>query len=478
MDLLFWTKYLVFTEWVIRLVMLPVIVLRKEKPTASLAWMSIVFFEPWIGLALYVLIGENRLGRKRLARRRRRHAEFESAAYPDVASEHLVNPRREGEYKVLAHLAEEVGGLPIVGGNHIEFLSDTDAVIERLVADIDAAQRHVHLLFYIFRDDAVGRRVGEALVRARQRGVTCRVLADAVGSRAMFRRLAPHLRQHRVEVVPVLPASLWRLPFARLDLRNHRKLAVIDGQAAYTGSQNIVEATYGHKKAGAWHDIMARITGPAVRQLQEIFVEDWFHETGQLLEAPDLTPPCPAAGNVALQVVPSGPDQPTEQFQDLIVKALFLAQRRIVITSPYFIPSEGMLLALRLAARRGVRVELVVPLRSDHRIVDAASSYYLHYLMQFGVHVFCYDAGMLHSKTLTIDDDLAMFGSANYDVRSFDLNFELNLLLHAPRAVADLHALQTMYQAHSRPAAADDWQGRTLLGRLKVNLAKLLSPLL
>lgn len=478
MSLLLLTKFLVISEWIIRLVMLPVVVLRKEKPATSLAWLAIVFFEPWVGLLLYLLIGENRVGRRRLKRRRRLRERFAAYDYPVVAAEHVVDPRLQGEYNLLVHLAEEVGGLPVVGGNGVELMTTPELFISRLIGNIDAAKNHVHLLFYIFRDDEIGRQVSDALMAARQRGVACRVLADGVGSRKLFRRLAPRLRAAGVEILPALPVNLLHLPFARLDHRNHRKLAVIDGLTAYTGSQNIVEATYGHKKAGAWHDIMARITGPVVRQLQGIFVEDWFYETGSMFDGEALTPSCPVAGNTAIQVVPSGPDLPVEQFQDLIVRALFMAQREIVITSPYFIPGEGMLLALRAAARRGVRVVLVVPRRCDHPVVEAAGSFYLQYLTQFGVQVYLYGDGMLHAKTLVIDDAMAMFGSANYDIRSFALNFELNLLLYSAQAVADLHALQLYYIGRSQLATEDDWPTKTLIGRLKVNLAKLASPLL
>ena len=184
------------------------------------------------------------------------------------------------------------------------------------------------------------------------------------------------------------------------------------------------------------------------------------------------------AGSTAVQLVPTGPDLPTEQFQDLVVKALFLARRRIVITSPYFVPSEAMQLALRVAARRGIRVDIVVPQKSDHVIVDAAGSFYLEALSRDGVNVHLYCRGMIHSKALTIDEDLAMFGSANYDVRSFMLNFELNLLLHAHAAVCALVQLQDAYIAQSHPATPDDWPTRTFRGRLAVNVAKLLSPLL
>jgi cardiolipin synthase len=478
MELLFWTQLLAAGEWIIRLIMLPVVVLRKEKPTTCLAWLGIVFFEPWIGLVLYLLIGENRLGRKRLQRRRSRRLQLDSAEYFYVQPDHVIDPDDNDDFGVLVHLAEHVGGLPVVAGNSISLMTETNVVIDRLIDEIDAARQHVHLLFYIFQDDVVGRRVAEALARAAERGVACRVLADAIGSRQLFRRLAPWLREHGVRIFPVLPANLWRIPFKRLDLRNHRKLAVIDGTVAFTGSQNIVEASYGHKRAGVWHDIMARITGPVVCQLQAIFLEDWFYESGELIEDRALFPPCEPKGPIAIQVVPTGPDQPTELFQDLIVKAIFMARRCVTITSPYFIPNEAMLLAMRLAALRGVQIDLAIPRRCDHRIVQAAGSFYCTYLMRYGVNVYLFRDGMLHAKTLTIDNELAMFGSANYDIRSFDLNFELNLFVHAEEAVQEMRRLQQGYLDRSDRATADDFPGRTLLGRLKVNLAKLFSPLL
>jgi cardiolipin synthase len=477
MNVFYWTQVLAASEWVIRLTVLPIIVLRKEKPATCLAWLAVIFFEPWIGLGLYLLIGENRLGRRQLNLRKQLRPLLNTFEHPSVEANRVV-PDETDEYNVLAQLAEHGGGLPVVGGNAISLMSDTDVVIDRLIAEIDAARHHVHLLFYIFKDDSVGQRVALALARAAARGVVCRVLADAVGSRRLFRHLAPSMRQQGARVFPVLPANLWRIPFSRLDLRNHRKLAVIDGTVAFTGSQNIVEASYGHKRAGVWHDIMARITGPVVRQLQSIFLEDWFYASGELLEDPGLFPPSHPTGSIAIQVIPTGPDQQTELFQDLVVRSIFLARHRIVITSPYFIPNEAMLLALRLAALRGVQVDIAIPKKSDHRMANAAGAFYCDYLMRFGVRVFLFQEGMLHAKTLTIDNELGMFGSANYDIRSFSLNFELNLFMHAGSAVEEMRSLQEDYLEKSLQAVPGQWPSQTIGSRLKMNLAKLFSPLM
>jgi cardiolipin synthase A/B len=478
MTLYYWTAFHLVSSWVIRLTVLPVIVLRKEKPATCLAWLAVIFFEPWLGLLLYLLIGEVRFGRRRLEKRQVERAEFHAVERPAVEPHYMVQPGEPDHPPLLVHVPEHFGSLPVVSGNRVVFLSEAEATIDRLLAEIDAAKHHVHLLFYIFADDEIGRRVGDSLIRAAERGVTCRLLADSVGSRHMFRRLARRLAAGGVQVHPVLPVNLLRIPFSRLDVRNHRKLAVIDGRTAFVGSKNIVQPSFGHRRAGSWIDIMAGVTGPVVRQLQQAFLEDWYYESGELPDDAALYPPLGAEGPVAVQVVPTGPGLPTEQFQDVIVKSIFLARQRVVITSPYFVPDESMLLALRLATRRGVQVDVVIPKRSNHPVADAAGWYYCDRLMREGTNVYLYQPGMLHSKTLSVDDQLAMIGSGNYDIRSFELNFELNLLLHGHEAVSEMRAIQDGYIAESIRATLDQWPTRTLGGRLKVNLAKLFSPLL
>jgi cardiolipin synthase A/B len=494
MTLYEWSLVGIASSWLIRLTMIPVVVMRKESPSTSLAWLMIVFFEPWIGLMLYVLLGEDRLVRRRLKLRSRAARRFHLPSPPELAetdsetdsesepADGDKGPQQDAHdsrRRTLASLARGAGALPVTDGNAVELIAETSGFIEGIVRDIDSAQLHVHLMFYIVENDEVGRAVGEALIRARQRGVECRLLADAVGARSLFGSLARRLTQHGVEVLPSLPANLIRRGLARLDMRNHRKLAVIDGCVAWTGSQNIVEESYGHSKAGVWHDLMARITGTAVGQLQVIFLEDWYHETELPLPSEeDYFPQPTRSGSVALQVVPTGPDRPTEHFQHLIVEAIHSAQNRVTITSPYFIPDEPLMCALRLAAARGVQVEVIVPDRSDHRIVDAAGRFYCSQLLDFGVDVFLFEDGLLHSKTLTIDDGIGMFGSANYDIRSFQLNFELNILLYDEHATCEVRKIQQRYKEASRLLTKDEWDSQSRWKHLACNVAKLFSPLL
>jgi len=513
-----WTTYWVLSEWAIRLVMLPVIVLRKERPSTCLAWLTLVFFAPWLGAILYLVVGETRLGRKRLQLRKSQWQSLESLNAPRVGSRLVTSDNSSsvplelpdededmpgqsaemegfqtafhqrlsrrveellpGPLRSLADLGARITGFPATPDHEISYLSDSLLTIDRLIAEIDSATDHVHLLYYIFRDDVVGRRVAEALTRARQRGVACRVLVDAVGSRHMLRTLAPAMRRAGIDVRAALPVRIYRIPFSRIDLRNHRKIAIVDGRVAYVGSQNIVEPRYGHRKAGPWYDVTARIVGPAVHHLQLLFLEDWFYESGEWLDEPRFFPPISGGGNTILQILPSGPDLPTERFQDLLVKAIFLAEREIILTSPYFVPDEPLSLALRLAALRGVNVQLVLPRRSDHPIVDAAGEFHWRRLREFGVHVYFFPDGLLHAKTLTIDNQVALFGSANYDIRSFHLNFEVNLLIYTPDAVEELRELQKRYIERSKKSSPEDPPSPGWARNLAIHMAKLLSPLL
>lgn len=477
--LLFWLPLgLDLSGWGVRLAMVPVIALRQKNPLNCLAWLAIIFVLPWIGLLAYLLMGERSLGFLRVRKRLKRHKAFDAVHRLRALLPDFDNPRMRRDYEVLVQLAESHGGLPLLAGNKAELLADVEDVVRRLAADIDAARQHVHMVFYIFRDDAMGRLVGEALIRAARRGVRCRVLADMVGSRGFFSGLGARLRENGVQVVAGLTANPLRMRLARLDVRNHRKLAVIDGTVAYAGSQNIVEPVFGHRKAGAWHDVMVRISGPSARQLQMVFVEDWYLETGHDLAAPSLFPPAQEEGAAAVQIVPTGPDRPTEGFQDLLIQAIQSARRNVVITSPYFIPNEGLLTALRLAVNRGVEVDLILPRASDHPLVDLASFYYCGVLLECGANVHLFEEGMLHAKLLRVDDAVAMLGSANFDIRSFYLNLEVVLFMYDQEFLYTVNQLQSQYQRHSRQVDPRRWAARPFARRLAEAIAKVFSPLL
>ncbi len=471
-----WSLAYVISEWAIRLAMLPVVT-RRRSPSGATAWLVVIFFIPWAGLFLYVLLAGRRLGKRRIERHAAVLDAMKDVDRLAVQRPHIVQPDIEPAQQQFVHLAENLGSMPILGGNDAELLTDTDEVIDRIVADIDAAQHHVHLLFYIFRDDHVGRRVTDAMVRAEARGVECRLLVDAVGSRRMLRRMTRGLRNKGVQVHGVLPVNPLRRVLSRVDLRNHRKLAVIDGSIAYTGSQNIVRPDYGHRNL-VWHDLMVRLTGPVSLQLQLVFLEDWYFTTDEALDIEGLLPDINETGDVPAQVVPTGPNHPTEPLLHLVVEAIHTARQRIIITSPYMVPDQASMLALCLAARRGVQVDLVVPQRGDHPLVYYAGRSYYEDLLEAGVNIHLHQDGLLHAKTITIDDTVAMVGSANFDIRSFFLNFELNVLLYGPHVNAKLRMCQKQYIDESVALSLATWQQRSSSQQFIENIMRLLSPLL
>ncbi len=470
-----WSLLYLISEWLIRIVMIPT-VMHRRRPSAATAWLLVIFFQPWIGLALYLLLGKQRLPLRRIKRHERVSERMRKLVALAVEKPLIVKPPLEPQQQALVQLAERLGDKAILGGNKGELLSDTDEVIQRLITDIDAATHHVHLLYYMFADDQTGHRIAGALARAVQRGVTCRVLADDVGSWRMFRGLGAN------EAAGDSPASdvtgQYLSPrVARMDLRNHRKLAVIDGRIAYSGSQNIVNADYGHKNL-VWHDVTARLRGPTVLQLQGIFTEDWFFETGETLEDPGLFPTPESNGRIMVQPLPSGPTYPIESYHRLVVTAIYVAQRNIIITSPYFVPDEALLQALEVAVQRGVKVELIVPQRSDQILAGAAARAYYGELLECGVDIYLHTNGLLHSKTMTIDDSMALVGSGNFDIRSFYLNFELNLLAYGAEVTAGLRFLQRNYMNDAVQLTLEKWNQRSRLRRILDDSAKLLSPLL
>ncbi|MCX5662451.1 MAG: cardiolipin synthase [Planctomycetota bacterium] len=475
---LIWT----LLEWVIRLVMIPVVLRRRFQPSTALAWLSLISFFPPGGLVIYFLIGANHLGRRRF----RKYSKVIIAKRTDARlagrKPHITQPNIGAPYLPVVIQASRISGMPIIGGNSVSLMTGYEQAINWLVEDIDSAQKHVHLLYYIFSDDKTGQLVGDALVRAARRGVRCRVLADATGSRPLFARrgLGAKLKAEGVEVHPVLPVSPFQRPLVRIDLRNHRKLAVIDCRTAHAGSQNIIDTDYDCPGGPDTIDLVGRFRGPIVAQLQSVFLEDWEFETGKPLEGEDLMPEMTVAGETHAQVVATGPSNEIEgqALPRVLLAAFNAAQKRIIITTPYLVPDEPMLFALTMAAERGVEVTLVVPRSSDHALVTAAARSHFETLLESGVRIFLHRRGMLHSKTATVDDAVALLGSSNLDMRSFYLNFELNVLLYGPEVTAQLSDEQMRYVAESERIDLAMWRRRPALQRFADSAAALLSPLL
>lgn len=477
-------------RWVVRLVMVPVVA-RRHRPTDALAWLALIAALPWLGPPLYFLFGE--IGLRRSVRRHARiRAEIEAderveeqSSWALAVSEELHEDEDVAE---MIRLVDGIGasqgnGLPILGGNRVELIADTDDGLDALIAAIDRAERDAHLLFFTFSPDRAGERVGEALLAAARRGVSCRVLADDYGSarqpeRDFFETLGPRLTAGGVEVAKALPIRHLRRPLARADIRNHRKLAVIDGRTAFTGSLNIHDADFDLPAGSTWRQLTLRIEGPAVHQIQVVFIEDWYFTTGELLDRERHFPAAERCGDVCVQTVPGGPTYQSDFMEHLVVAALNATDRRAIIATPYLVPTEATLIALRLAAMRGVQVQVVLPRKSDQRLADMAARAYFPELLRAGVEIHLHERGLLHAKALAVDDLFALVGSANFDRRSFRVNYELNLVLYGRDVARRVRECQEGYLADAAPVDLDSWNRRPRYLHLLEQTAKLASPLL
>ena len=469
-----WLNVFFAAEWAVRLTMIVVVPFRRS-PEAAKGWLLLIFFEPTIGLILYSLIGRPTLPAWRV----QRHVEFEKLSHPifeRLAREpNIFHPDVGPELGKAVRLAEALGELPILGDNAIEVLAEYDGFVDRLIADIDAARDHVHLLFYIVADDATTRRVIEALQHAADRGVVCRLLADSLGSRPDFEQLLPRLEEAGILAEETMRVGLFRRA-GRLDLRNHRKIAVIDGRVAYAGSQNLVDSTF--KPGLTYEELNVRLAGPIALELQAVFAEDWYVETGEFLGDVRYVPDPEVQGSVAAQALPSGPGYPRENNQRLIVSLIHAANLRVFITMPYLVPDDALLQALQTAALRGVDVTLVVPLQIDQYLVGYGQRSYYDDLMEAGVRICRYGKRFLHAKCVTIDDTIAWVGSSNLDIRSFALNAEIVVLIYDTNVCKRLAVEQQRYLRDGEMLELDRWRQRQPMVKVAENLARLLSPLL
>lgn len=470
-------------DWAIRLGLCCRVIMRRRPVGVTLAWIAVINSAPYFGAIVYLLFGELRLGRDRSRRALAIHPVYQEwlhrlpSRYPIA----FVDPARETR---LATMIERGLDVPPLPGNAIALLDDTDAIFSRMVQDIDTARSHCHLEFYIWSAGGRTDLVVEALVRARSRGATCRVLLDAIGSKSFFpTSAAARLRQAGVDLRPALRAQPWRFLFERLDLRLHRKIVVIDGQVAFTGSMNLVDPRFFKQTAGVgeWVDAMVRLEGPAVEALGATFLEDWELETGERLlesKAARGTALVEKRGPATVQVLPSGPTSRPQSMKAILLQTIYEAQTELVLTTPYFVPDEAMVMALASAALRGVAVRLVLPACNDSMLVDLASQAFKGDLASSGVHIHLFEGGLLHTKSITADRRKSLFGSLNLDPRSLDLNFEITLVVYNAEFTVELRALQQSYIDASRDFDLETWRLRPVGVRFAENLARLAGPLL
>jgi cardiolipin synthase A/B len=361
-------------------------------------------------------------------------------------------------------------------------IGDWSRACDALIADIDAASSTCHLEFYIWEPGGDADGIVDALIRARRRGVICRVLLDAVGSRPFLRSaLAARMRAAGVELQGALAGGLFHALVTRFDLRMHRKIVIVDSRIGYTGSMNLADPRLFKQnlRIGQWVDAMVRLRGPAVEALALTFLADWNLEREDGLEAlrSDEVRRSPALEGATVQVVPTGPTMEGDAIQ-ILLTTIYAARRSLTITTPYFVPDEALLMALVSAARRGVDVTLIVPERVDSLLVRLASQPHMGELLTNGVKVVLFRGGLLHTKSIVVDRETSLIGSLNLDPRSIYLNFEITLVVYDSGFAADLDKLHRSYAAASVPMSLTDWRGRSVYKRFLDNVVRLLSPLL
>ncbi|GAB5495653.1 MAG: cardiolipin synthase [Phycisphaerales bacterium] len=480
-----WTALIAFASVALHIGVVAVVairVLRKRKTTGvTVSWLMLVSSFPILGGIVYVLVGETWLSGRRSKRTALVAEELrlpmERMRNKFGSQTHFDHPAAEA----IARLGAKGGMSPALRGNTVRVIGTTNESFDALLEDINNAKETCDLLYYIWHPAGRVNEVSEALLRAEQRGVRCRVMVDAVAGKAFLRsEEARRMRQAGIELRASLPVNLLRGSLHRVDIRNHRKLAVIDSSIGHTGSLNMADPNHFKKNEGygEWVDLTVRVQGPAAALLDEVFEVDWAMEEGDHASSRLDADSIEREGEQVLQVVPSGPGQAQSTLFHMLNAAVHGAQERLILTTPYFVPVETFATGLAAAALRGVDTTVVVPAKVNGLIVRYASHAFYDDLLEAGVKVCLYGEGLLHAKTVTVDDAVAVIGTVNIDRRSFWLNYELSMVLHGESAVRSLVDIQSQYASKSKPLQESDWIHRGAIKRFAENAAQLFAPIL
>jgi cardiolipin synthase len=469
-------------DWIIRLAFL-LYIPRKRKPSSAIAWLLVIFLIPGIGILLFIIIGTPKLSKRRRDRQARIDKLYEQASKNHADQLQSLNKEQQHKIEPLVNLARSLGKLRALDGNTLKVMPEYNKVIDDIVSEIKKAKEFVHLEYFILALDETTQPLFDAMQAAIKRGVKVRVLFDALGYRAYPRRreMKRLLTEISVEWHLILPLSLRLSKYNRIDLRNHRKILVVDNRVAYIGSQNLIDRSY-HRKDDIYYDeLVAKLTGPIVIQCAAVFAGDWYQETGEILKITDNSqnPKLPkATGKVVAQLLPSGSAYDTSNNARLFVAMIHAARKSIVITNPYFVPDEQILDAITSAAIRGVKVTIINSESMDQWMVGHAQRSYYSELLSSGINIYLHKAPLLlHSKHITIDDDIAVIGSSNMDIRSFELNLECIVIAYSKSVVNDLKKVQELNLKNSKKVALKTWHKRSLMAKFLDSVARLTSAL-
>ncbi|MCH9653994.1 MAG: cardiolipin synthase [Planctomycetes bacterium] len=462
------------------------VIMKRPATGVALAWLVLILAVPLAGVLFYFLIGERRIGSSRIRAIEKLRTDYKKLS--EIATQMGVTDVDWSRHSSAVHGMNQLGqtlmGSSTVCGCSLELFSDTQEILKQITRDVDSAKTSVLMEFYIWNEGGLADEVLQALIRAASRGVSCRLLIDALGARPWWKSQQPsQLREAGIELQPALPVGLFRTFVGRTDLRVHRKIIVVDSEVAWTGSMNLVDPRYFKQGAGVgeWVDAMVRLKGTVVISLAATMIGDWILETGEPIEkivkntGLHLTA---SDGAADIQVIPSGPGESGDGLLQMLLALINTAQHELVLTTPYLVPDESLLRALLGAAGRGVSVLLIVPEKVDSFLTRYASRSYFDDLLNAGVEIYLYRGGLLHTKSVMADGAASMFGTVNLDMRSLWLNYEVSLFVYEAEFAKELRSLQQTYIDDADRLDAAEWKVRSFKERFLENTLRLVSPLL
>ena len=467
--------YLVFqTIYLLTVLGVVVIVISENRnPVKTLAWVLVLLLLPAVGLVLYYFFGEDH--RKKRLISRKMHKKLNSHSLE--RTERLENLNPPASYKRLVDLLNRINGAPLYGGNNIVYYSTAHDMYEDLMAEIKKAQKHIHIQFFIFMDDEIGCHFRDLLVEKAREGVEIRLMYDDVGSWKAKNRFFNDMEKEGIMVGSFLKVKIPILT-SRVNYRNHRKVVVIDGEVGFMGGMNIADRYLNGINDGVWRDCHFRLEGKAVSGLQTSFLIDWFSATKEFISSAKYFPALDSYGSTLMQIVTSGPTGEYKEIHQGIFYAIANAKKYVYIQTPYFIPTENLMLAIQTAALSGVDIRLMLPAKADTTFVHIASMSYVKDLLKSKVKVYIFKPGFLHSKLIVIDDSLVIVGSANMDIRSFEHNFEIDAFVYSETDALTVKDIYMKDMENSEAIDLEKWLERPIHHRFASSLLRLFTPLL
>lgn len=451
------------------------VLMENRNPVKSIAWILVLILVPIVGFIFYIFFGKNL--RKQFVISRRSLQKLKGYSYTVEDIRGVPSDVLPVEHRNLATLSMNSCDAEAYPNNQVTLYQDGKTLFDDIFEALESATHHIHMEYYIFLSDEIGRKVIDVLLRKVRQGVFVRVIIDDVGSWMMKKSAISEMREAGIRVESFLKVGL---PFlsSKVNYRNHRKILIVDGRVGFTGGMNIADRYVEGLQWGPWRDSHLRIEGSGVAGLQKTFLYDWYFVDRKLISDANFFPLPEPKGKTLLQMVTSGPDTAWNSIMQVFFAAIVQARKYVYIETPYFLPNESMVTALQTAALSGTDVQVILPERADARFTLVGSYSYLNEMFKAGVKVYFYKRGFVHSKTIVIDDEISTVGSSNMDVRSFEANFEANVVMYDPNIALKLRQIFEEDRANSEEVNKADWEKRPIVQRVKESIARLFSPVL